>query len=82
MEGVGTASVSGSWPRLVPFEVDDSVEAPKRVTSAAPDAVDAGFKSVLMAALIHRLLLLLSLSLLFNLHKNILSKLNRLQPSY
>ncbi len=40
------------------------VEAPKRVTSAAPDAADARFKAVLKAARIQRLLLLLSLSLL------------------
>jgi hypothetical protein len=82
VEGVGTASVSGSWPRLVPLEADDSVEAPKRVTSAAPDAADARFKAVLKAALIQRLLLLLSLSLVLNLLHFFLSKLNPLQPSY
>ena len=82
VEGVGTASVSGSCPRLVPFKAADSVEAPKRVTSAAPDAADARFKAVLKAALIQRLLLLLSLSLVLNLLHFFLSKLNRLQPSY
>jgi hypothetical protein len=80
VEGVGTASVSGSCPRLVPFEAADSVEAPKRVTSAAPDAVDTRFKAVRMAALIHRLRL--SLSLVLNLLHFVPSKLNRLQHSY
>ena len=78
MEGVRTASVSGSWPRLFPFEADDSEEAPKRVVSAAPDAVDARFTPVLMAARIHRLLMLLSLSLLLNLLHFFFSKLNGL----
>ena len=79
VEGVGTASVSGPCPRLVPFEAADSVEAPKRVTSAAPDAVDTRFKACI-SALIHRLRL--SLSLVLNLLHFVPSKLNRLQNSY
>ena len=81
MEGVWTASVSGNCPRLVPFKAADYVEAPKRVTSVAQDAVDARFKTVRMAALIQHLLLLISLSLGLNLLHLFLSKLNRLQPS-
>jgi hypothetical protein len=54
-------------PRLVPLEADDSIEAPKRETSAAPDAADARFKAVLKASHIQRLLLLLCMSLVLNL---------------
>jgi hypothetical protein len=60
------------------FFLSDSEEAPKRVFSAAPDAVDARFTPVLMAARIHRLLMLLSLSLLLNLLHFFFSKLNGL----
>jgi hypothetical protein len=82
VEGVGNKTVSGSWPRLVPFEAADFVEAPTRVTSAAPYAIDARFKVVFMVALIHHQLLILSLSLALNLLHYFLSKLNRLQPTY
>ena len=62
-----------SAPRLVPLEDVDSVQAPKRETSATPDAADARFKAVLKTALIIRLLLLLSLSLVLNVFHVVLS---------